>query len=132
MPPHVTMADSVGNGDCEKRILSLAVSVLYNIVYMSCNCPREESGIIFKGGVARMLLISIVYGSFAPAVMTQVFSTFVATGGVLTARRVFTVLSLVLSLRTYAAGLGTRAFFTISEGFVAVNRLEVGHVTILL
>ena len=75
-----------------------------------------------------MAVIAMVF-AFVPALMTLVFPTFVATGGVLAPRRVFTVLSLVSELRVQAGSLVARAVFTMLEGLVAVSRVKVGHVT---
>ena len=72
-----------------------------------------------------MFFISIYFTWSVTAIMLLTFATFVATGGVLSPRRVFTALSLVGALRIYFVIHVNRAIFTISEGLVAVGRVKV-------
>ena len=86
---------------------------------------RMEIRLILKGGMGRMLILAMLF-VFVPSIMVLIFSTYVAIGQVLTPRAVFTVLSLVNSLRWTALLLPFRALFLLLEGSIAVKRIKVG------
>ena len=58
--------------------------------------------------------------------MCLLFSVFAATGGELTPKRVFTTLSLLITLRFTTVHYFVKNVLAITEGRVAVVRLQVG------
>ena len=73
------------------------------------------------------MFMALSYITFAlPAIMTLTFTTFVATGGLLTPRRVFTVFSLVDVVRINSITYVNYALFLLLESFVATGRIQVG------
>ena len=80
--------------------------------------------------------VFVVFAFTLTVVMALTFTAFVATGGLLIPRSVFTVLSLVFAMRVQAVAHFREGVFALSEGRVAVDRrcvdrLQVGHVTIM-
>ena len=53
------------------------------------------------------------------------FIPYVGTGGMLTPPRVFTVLSLMFSVRTTTLNFVVKCMFNVTEAFVANRRLQV-------
>ena len=67
--------------------------------------------------------------SLSPSIkLLIVFSAFVGTGGLLTPRRVFTVLSLVTFLWSSSVHLLMRCIFYLSEATVAESRIKVRRI----
>ena len=80
--------------------------------------------IIMKGGLVRafglaFMVVSVTIMSFI------LFSVYTATGGVLTPKRVFTVLSTLIVLRRSSVYLMVYNVLDISEGLVAISRIGV-------
>ena len=86
---------------------------------------RHESTIILYGGMVRAINISYRSGFGITLAMSIVILTFAGTGGQLTPRRVFTVLSLVTALRRTNFNFFVRALFQVSELRVAQVRIKV-------
>ena len=66
--------------------------------------------------------------TFIPVMMFGIFSIHMATGGVLAARTVFTVLSLLSLIQRNIMRLYIRALLLVIEANVAVSRIKVGHI----
>lgn len=60
-----------------------------------------------------------------PLMMFGIFSVHMATGGILTAKTVFTVLSLLSLIQRNIMRLYIRAVFLVIEANVAVTRIKV-------
>ena len=85
---------------------------------------RMESRLIQFAGLIRAGL----YGFelvFHIIVLYVTFSVYASTGGEVTSRKVFTTLSLILLLRLTSVFFFMNAILTISEGTVAIKRLQV-------
>ena len=86
---------------------------------------RLENRLILKSGVI-LIFVILGYITFAlPAIMTLTFTTFVATGGVLTLQRVFTVFSLVDIVRINSMSDVNHGLFLLLESLVAAKRIQV-------
>ena len=84
----------------------------------------KESIIIMKGGLVRafglaFMVVSVTIMSFI------LFSVYTATGGVLTPKRVLTVLSTFIVLRLTSVHFMVQNALAISEGLVAISRIGV-------
>ena len=86
---------------------------------------RHESAIILCGGMVRAVNISYRSGFGTTLATSIVILTFAGTGGQLTPRRVFTVLSLVTALRRTNFNFFVQALFQVSELRVAQVRIKV-------
>ncbi len=85
---------------------------------------RKESLIILKGGLVRAFGLAFMIVSVT--IMTfLVFSVYTATGGILSPKKVFTVLSLLLILRLTSVHFLVQNSLAMSEGFVAISRINV-------
>ena len=90
--------------------------------------PRLESTLILKGGLVRafslaFMIVSITIMSFI------VFSVYTGTGGILTPKKVFTVLSLLINLRLTSVHFVVQNALAMSEGHVAISRIQVNIAT---
>ncbi|XP_064396708.1 ATP-binding cassette sub-family C member 4-like [Halichondria panicea] len=84
---------------------------------------RKESLIILKGGLVRAFGLAFMIVSVT--IMTfLVFSVYTATGGILSPKKVFTVLSLLLILRLTSVHFLVQNSLAMSEGFVAISRIN--------
>ena len=84
----------------------------------------KESKIIFHGGMVRASSLGFTFVSLTP-LMLLIFSAFTATGGELTPKKVFTTLSLLIVLRLIAFECFALNVLAMTEGRVAVVRLQV-------
>lgn len=84
---------------------------------------RKESNIIFKSAIIRACNLAYMIISTSIA-MWLVLTIHTSTGGTITTRQAFTVLSLLTSLRlsSYFFVLGLLGY---SEGRVAIHRIQV-------
>ena len=85
----------------------------------------KESRIIFHGGMVRGSSLGFTIVSLT-LLMFLLFSVFAATGGELTPKRVFTTLSLLIVLRLTTVHFFVQNVLAMTEGRVAVVRLQVG------
>lgn len=93
---------------------------------ITCNNNRQESNIVFKGSVIRACNLAYMIVSTS-MIMWLVLTVRVSTGGDLSTRQVFTLLSLLTSLRlsSYFFVLGLLGY---SEGRVAIHRIQASCV----
>ena len=54
-----------------------------------------------------------------------VFSVYTGTGGVLTPKKVFTILSLLITLRLLCVHYAVKNALAMTEGYVALSRIQV-------
>ena len=80
--------------------------------------------IIIKGAVIQAL--NLGFFSFSlPVILFVTFSVYASVGGTLTPKRVFTTLSLLSLVRVTSVHCIVLASFTLSEGRVAIQRIQV-------
>ena len=85
---------------------------------------RLESTIILKGGIVRAFSLAFMIVSIT--IMTFiVFSVYTGTGGVLTPKKVFTILSLLITLRLFCVHYAVKNALFMTEGYVALSRIQV-------
>ena len=103
---------------------SLAVTEFITIkTYIVFLC-RSEIWLIFKGSIIRS--INLGYFSFSiPTTLLLLFSVHHFTGGELTPKAVFTALSFLTTVRFTIFHATALAVIHTTEGFVAVNRIQV-------
>ena len=89
----------------------------------------KESHIILQGGMVRGSSLGFMIVSLT-ILMFLVFSAFTASGGELTPKKVFTTLSLLIVLRLTTVHFFVQNVLAVSEGRVAVVRLQVGFTTV--
>ena len=77
-----------------------------------------------KGGIVRAVSLGFMIVSLT-LIMYLVFSVYTGTGGILSPKKVFTTLSLLIVLRLTSVHFAIQAALAISEGRVAVVRLRV-------
>ncbi len=85
---------------------------------------RSESFLILKSATVRAAGLSLTVVSL-PIMTFVVFSVYTATGGVLTPKKVFTVLSLIINLKLHGVHAVVYTAVAISEGLVAISRISV-------
>ena len=85
---------------------------------------RKESRIIFHGGMVRGSSLGFTFVSLT-LLMCLPFTVFAATGGELTPKNVFTTLSLLIILRLTTVHFFVQNVLAMTEGRVAVVRLQV-------
>ncbi len=91
---------------------------------LQCLCYRSECFMILYAGLVRIGNVANAFSS--QWVMTFLaFVTFIATGGTLTTKRVFTTISLVAQVRISCLYIGLRSAFLLTEGAVAFRRIQV-------
>jgi len=87
---------------------------------------RSEFWILLKGSMIRAF--NLGYFSLSlPLIMFVVFSVYTSTGGKLTPRGVFTVLSFLTGVRLTAVHFVIVFTLMTSEALVAVKRIQVGY-----
>lgn len=87
------------------------------------SCYRQESNIIFRGAIIRACNLAYMIVSTS-LIMWLVLTVHTSVGGDLSTRQVFTLLSLLTSLRL-SAYFFVLALLGFSEGRVAVHRIQV-------
>lgn len=97
--------------------------------YVDINCfpkimYRIESVIIFQGGLARAISLGFMIVSIV-LMMFIAFSVYTGSGGILTPKKVFTVLSLLTVLKLTSVQFMVLNALSISEGRVALTRIQV-------
>ena len=86
---------------------------------------RSEFWILLKGSMIRAF--NLGYFSFSlPLLLFVVFSVYTSTGGELTPKGVFTVLSFLTGLRLTGFHYAVKFTLTASEANVALKRIQVG------
>ncbi len=88
------------------------------------NIRRSESFHILKSATIRAVGLSLTVISL-PIMTFVVFSVYTATGGILTPKKVFTVLSLIIILKLHGVHAVVYTAVAISEGLVAISRISV-------
>ena len=88
---------------------------------------RKESFKILIGGLIRAAVQAYQHGYSITLILAFIFIPFAGTGGILTPRRVFIVLSLVTSVRLTSIDFLLNALFLLSDGCVAARRIQVPH-----
>ena len=86
---------------------------------------RKESFKILIGGLIRAAVQAYQHGYSITLILAFIFIPFAGTGGILTPRRVFIVLSLVTSVRLTSIDFLLNALFLLSDGCVAARRIQV-------
>ena len=85
---------------------------------------RKESRFITKASMVRAGNLAFFYIGL-PILNFVTFSTYAGSGNMLTARKVFTVISLLSFVRLYFINLFVYFMLSISEMIVALKRIEV-------
>ena len=86
---------------------------------------RSEFWILLKGSMIRAF--NLGYFSFSlPLILFVVFSVYTSTGGELTPKGVFTVLSFLTSVRLTGVHFVVACSLMTSEAHVALKRIQVG------
>lgn len=78
-----------------------------------------------SGGTLFALAKGFSLSTSIPFIMALIFISYTATGGILTPRKVFTTLFLVSFLSKVGILFVVNALFLVSEGRVAVQRIQV-------
>lgn len=86
---------------------------------------RLESWLVFKGGIVRALTTALKMSIATPLMLFLTFIVFTASGGELTPRKLFTVLSLIEFLKRSCISYATTSLFFIYEARVALVRIQV-------
>lgn len=86
---------------------------------------RLESLLVLKGGIVRALTIALKMNIATPFMLFLTFIGFAAAGGVLTPRKVFTVLSLIEFLKRSSISYAANSFFFVYEARIALTRIQV-------
>lgn len=87
------------------------------------SCCRQESNIIFRGAIIRACNLAYMIVSTS-IIMWLVLTVHTSIGGELSTRQVFTLLSLLTSLRL-SSYFFVLALLGFSEGRVAIHRIQV-------
>ena len=95
-----------------------------SVYALRCASYRMESKIILHGGMVRASSLGFTFVSLT-LLMFLLFSTYTATGGELTPKKVFTSLSLLIFLRLTTVHFFIQNVLAMTEGRVAVVRLQV-------
>lgn len=85
---------------------------------------RKESFIILQAGLIRAASLGFMIVSLN-IVMYIIFTAYTATGGILTPKKVFTTLSLLIFLRLTTVHFFIQNVLAMVEGRVATVRLQV-------
>ena len=88
---------------------------------------RHESRLIRYGGVIRSLTSAFTFSAILQLLLGLSVIVFVATGGELTARRVFTSLALLSHVRRISGAFLIRGIFLLYEAHVATTRIQVSQ-----
>ena len=86
---------------------------------------RLESCTVLKSSMIRAINFAIFTVSLT-TIMFLVFSVYTGTGGVLSPKKVFTILSLTATLRVNSIHFFVLCVLGLSEIFVAISRIQVG------
>ena len=89
---------------------------------------REESKLITQASMIRGCNLALFYIAL-PILNFAAFSTYTGLGNTLTARKVFTVISLFSFVRLYFINLFVHFMLSTSEMIVALKRIEVSLYT---
>lgn len=81
-------------------------------------------GVVLKGSIIRAINLSC-YSTYVPVVMFVIFSVYASTGGTVTPKGVFTILSLLIYVRLTSIHLFVLGVLSVSEGIVALKRIKV-------
>ena len=95
-----------------------------------CVC-RREIWVVLQGSIIRALNLSC-FTVYVPLAMFAMFSVYAASGGLITPKRVFTILSLLSVARLLSIHLFIIEVLLISEGIVALKRIQVFTLVIVV
>ena len=86
---------------------------------------RSEFWVLLKGSMIRAF--NMGYFSFSlPLILFVVFSVYTSTGGELTPKGVFTVISFLIGLRFTGFHFVVKLILAASEAHIALKRIQVG------
>lgn len=87
---------------------------------------RLETNTILKSSMIRAINFALFTVSLT-IIMFLVFSVYTGTGGVLSPKKIFTILSLTATLRVNSIHFFVLCVLGLSEIFVAISRIQVGN-----
>ena len=90
---------------------------------------RLETNTVLKSSMIRAINFAVFTVSLT-TIMFLVFSVYIGTGGILSPKKVFTILSLTATLRINSIHFFVLCVLGMSEMFVAVSRIQV-HVGLI-
>ena len=96
----------------------------YTGFFLSLQNIRKESFLILQAGLVRAASLGFMIVSLT-LIMYIVFTAYAATGGVLTPKKVFTTLSLLIVVRLTTIHFLIQNVLAMVEGRVATVRLQV-------
>ena len=85
---------------------------------------RHEVWVVLQGSIIRALSLSY-YSVYVPLVMFVMFSVYATGGGIISPKRVFTILSLLSVVRAFAVHFFANGVLMVSEAKVALKRIQV-------
>ena len=122
------MPGSMPSSEWSQNCASSSFSHNYDHIVYQNLCTlyyRLESSLVLKGGIAHALAITFKFNIATTLMLFLSFVGFVATGGELTPRKVFTTLSLIEFLRRTSMSYMSRSLFFVYEVKVALVRIQV-------